>query len=450
MKPSSTRFRMRRAAVLAAACLSSACAAPPAEVAPTVAPAPAPLPELAWTADVEPADAAARIAVACASAGEARQACQERALLGVLNAAGVARSMQTLAALAQADPAVQREGHVYAHAIGIAAYRAPDSAAETFAACTPEYQSGCYHGVIQAYFADPSVGARGLDAEALNALCAPYREPERQWLQFQCVHGMGHGLMAVHDNHLLRALDACDLLETFGEREGCYGGAFMENIVAATQPHHGASHHAADHAQTPAADDAHGDHHAHHTAGGEPFPPLDDDDPLYPCTVVRGEHRVQCYLMQTSAILFRNGGDFAAAAEACAGAPEPMRGYCFVSLGRDAASWSDQRHAAALEMCGHATGRYRDACIAGLVKNLVDRTADSADGLAFCRDVPDAAGKTACYRAVGEQVAILETGTAAREARCADAEAEYAAACRTGAGVQPARSEQPGRSPAAG
>jgi hypothetical protein len=439
-----TPLRIRYPSVLAAACLFAACAAPAADVGLPAAPDPAPLPELTWTADVQPADAAARIAAACEGAGEAGQTCRERALLGVLHAAGIARSMETLSALARADDGVHREGHVYAHAIGIAAYRAPESAAETFAACTPEYQSGCYHGVIQAYFADPRVGADGLDAQALNALCAPYREPGREWLRFQCVHGMGHGLMAVHRNHLLHALDACDLLEAFGEREGCYGGAFMENIVAATQPHHGASHHAADLADD-AAHDADDPHHAHHAAdpadGAEPFRALDDDDPLYPCTIVRGEHRVQCYLMQTSAILFRNGGDFAAATEACAGAPDVMRGYCFMSLGRDAASWSDQRHATALEMCSHATGRFRDACLVGLVKNLVDRTADTADGLAFCRDVPDAAGKTACYRAVGEQVALLETATAAREARCAGAETEFAAACLAGAGVLPARSE---------
>ena len=63
--------------------------------------------------------------------------------------------MGALSILAKRDTDVADDGHVYAHGIGIAAYRDPQTVGETFSRCTAEFQSGCYHGVIQAYFALP-------------------------------------------------------------------------------------------------------------------------------------------------------------------------------------------------------------------------------------------------------------------------------------------------------
>ena len=52
-----------------------------------------------------------------------------------------------------ANPEIRRTGHVYAHAIGIAAGTAQRDVAKTFTQCSESFQSGCYHGVIQAWFA---------------------------------------------------------------------------------------------------------------------------------------------------------------------------------------------------------------------------------------------------------------------------------------------------------
>ena len=90
-----------------------------------------------------------------------------------------------------ANAEIRRTGHVYAHAIGIAAGTAQHDIAKTFTQCSESLQSGCYHGVIQAWFA----GLDSLSATDANALCAPFRNSESdRWIRFQCVHGMGHGL----------------------------------------------------------------------------------------------------------------------------------------------------------------------------------------------------------------------------------------------------------------
>lgn len=393
---------------------------------------------------------------------------------------------------------------MYAHAIGLAASPSPDRVDETFRACTPSFQSGCYHGVIQSYFAS-LVGAGGeVDAAAANALCADYRDSAAdRWLLFQCVHGMGHGLTMLQGYHLPTALEGCDLLTEEWDREGCYGGVFMENIVNATTPHHAvgrpevqegeaahAGHQAASHGAPPAAAaDAGMGHAGHHAAadaatagehaghaaatehGGdaragdpaargaqpdaaaqdghaahhgvtaaapqaqrEPFPALDRGDPLYPCSVLEERYLNACYMMQTSAVLFHNGGDLEATAAACDRAPEKHRGACYVSLGRDVSSITLQDHEKARTACSAGDPRYNVWCHIGYVKNLIDLTADPADALAYCRGVGSEL-KQACYHAVGEQVWVLTSDRAQGEEWCAAAESGHTEHCRRGAGL---------------
>ena len=457
---------MRYAALsltLAAALLAGACArsnsTPPAQEAPSAVG----LAPVAWTPQASPDSIAAWANAGC-PAGPERMKCLEGALLRVIEPAGVGRAMDALLVLAAGDAEVKREGHVFAHGIGIAAYRTPETVGETFARCTEDFQSGCYHGVIQAYFADSRAGGAGVNAEKLNTLCAPYREGQR-WLSFQCAHGMGHGLMAVNRHHLLRALDGCDLLSSRYERESCYGGAFMENIINVTNPHHTATthgegdgdHHAAGHdahggakpADAHAAHGAapgdsaakhadgpagHGGDHAHGAqiaAADEPFKALDRDQPLYPCTIVKEAHRMACYQMQTSAVLHFNEGDFAAAAKVCETAPEDMHRICFISLGRDANAWAQGRYDGVIGRCSQAAAARQPWCYVGAVKNMMDITANPDDGLKFCREVPGPS-KAACYRAVGQHAYLVRPSPEEREKVCAAA-ASYVAECRKGA-----------------
>ena len=433
--------RLRAAALAAALTLAAGCggAARPS------APSPEPETRLApatWDRAASPDSIAAWAYAGCRRAAR-KQECYEQALVAALKPAGVDKAMAALDRISAADPDVARQGHVYAHGIGIAAYTGSATVAETFAKCTPAYQSGCYHGVIQAYFAD--AGAGGAAPERLNALCAPYRNPQSSWVQFQCGHGAGHGLMAVHGQHLIRALEGCDLFKDARERSACWGGAFMENIVNATAPHHTATtqlgakdEHAghgapaqgehAGHAQ-PAA----GHEHAGHTMQHEAFKALDDDEPLYPCTVVAQQHRPSCYAMQTSAILFRNKGDFAAAAEQCGRAPEQYQRVCFSSLGRDAAAYAPTDDARAIELCGKVPEGKLPWCVIGTAKNRIDVTADPRDGLKFCVAVPGDDAKRTCYRAVGEQLNALALAPPERERTCSSVEAPFVEECRSGA-----------------
>jgi hypothetical protein len=438
--------RLRAAAVAAALTLLAGCAGsrtsnPAQAAAPRLAP-------MTWDRTSSPDSIAAWALRGCGRAGAAKQACFEEALISTIKPAGVDKAMAALERVVAADQDVARDTHVYAHGIGIAAYTDAATVSQTFAKCTPAFQSGCYHGVIQAYFADAGTG--GVSAERLNALCADYRSPAGRWLQFQCAHGAGHGLMAIHGHHLIRALEACDVLTDMPERSACWGGAFMENVVNATRPHHtattqlaGGGH--AGHGQ-PAGGHNHGQAaagHDHGTMKHEPFKALDPQEPLYPCTIVADHHKGSCYLMQTSAILVANRADFAETARQCERAPEQYKRACFVSLGRDAAAYSRGDDARAVELCGRSPEARIPWCVIGTVKNRIDVTADPKDGLAFCRVVPGEAAKRTCYRAIGEQTSALYAAHPDRERACAAAEAPFVEECRSGA--QLARRESTGK-----
>lgn len=439
------------AACAATSLAASQCASSknaPASGEPAASANAAPVATPAWSPRSTPQQIADWASASCRGTGH-KQECLETALTSVITPAGVDKAMGALSILAKRDTDVADDGHVYAHGIGIAAYRDAQTVGETFARCTAEFQSGCYHGVIQAYFADSRGGDAGVSPAKLNGLCEPYRSPEKRWLEFQCAHGIGHGLMAVESHDLLRALDSCDLLNQQFDREACWGGAYMENVVNATQPHHMHVTRVADVAAHDSSR-AMGGHDmaamAGHDMGSMPgmagmhhdeaqtFKALDPNDPLYPCDVVKEQHRRACYLMQTSAILFRNKGDFRDAAAQCAKAPEEYRSTCYISLGRDANSWAREIPQRAIGYCSAAPAEGLPYCIVGVVKNIVDVSSNPRDGMDFCKQAPDAS-KPACYNAVGQEIGLLNATFPGRETACRAGDSGYLAECRRGAGL---------------
>lgn len=358
--------------------------------------------------------------------GMAKAACYEEILLPLAEAGQLVRALGALEALARLDPQVRRDGHMYVHGLGIAAHDPERDPAETFTECTELFHAGCYHGVIQAYFA----GMATIDSAAVNGLCTRVRErrPD-QWTYFQCVHGLGHGL-TIHEAHdLVDGLAGCDLLVTGWERESCYGGAFMENVGNATMPHHNSLA-----SNLPAAADhaAHGDHAGHQA---QPFKAIDPADPHYPCTIVAETYLAACYGMQTTVILHLNGQDFAAAARTCDGAPDAVRRVCHQSLGRDASGFAEQNNAATLRLC--AQDRSADApwCYVGAVKAITDWTGRPDPGHAFCALVDAGPARVRCFEALGEQIGVMVGDPEGRRASCSAAPGRYADVCQYGARV---------------
>jgi hypothetical protein len=433
------------ALLLAASCGSARSAgAPPVEASTRLEP-------VEWTAQSPARQIADWAYRGCRRAPGGKVPCLERTLVSLIDQAGIARSMEVLDTLVRMDREVRDNGHPLAHGLGISAYRGTATLAATFAACPTSQMSGCPHGVIQGYFLDISGQGRRIGGAELDALCAPHAG--NAFIHFQCGHGMGHGLMAIHGNHLPMALQSCDQVRDDFIRESCYGGAFMENVMHVTHPHQTAGGHAqtqggAHGGHSPA--DAHAGHgnasgsHAGHGGAqgmshGE-WKGLDRADPHYPCSVVDRKYLDACYGMQTSAVLYFNNWDVAATARVCERAPQPFHIRCFMSLGRDVAAYAAQQHERMIDVCRRsgaaAGGQGWIWCARGAAETLVNQSADAQDGIRFCRALPGADAKADCYGAVGGFTRALHPDPEARARQCATAEPAFVAACRRGAELE--------------
>ena len=339
-----------------------------------------------------------------------KRQCYHAGLEKILRTQGTEQALATLDRLARQDPDVLRDAHPYTHHLGRASFAYYGDVAEAFARCRETFWSGCYHGVLEGYLRS----LLEVRADTIAAVCTREIDAwQSTFLQYQCLHGLGHGLTLYFDYQLPSALEGCDALASSWERESCYSGVFMENVVAFLQPHH-------THPE---------EHHSH---ADRPRSLLRPEDPLYPCTAVDAPYQRACYRMQSSAILAFSQYDFTKAFAVCAGAPAAFVPVCYESLGRDVSGFTLRDAEKTMSLCRQGSPEQASACLVGAVKDFILTHADPQRGLAFCRRLDDAS-KEACYAATGEVLLSLYPDNQQRAQSCAQAETEYIDACKAAA-----------------
>jgi len=337
----------------------------------------------------------------CASS-DSKLACYLQRFHGVITEFGTERALTVLEQVAAQDQSALTAGHPLAHEIGRLSFAHYGDAKTAFAHCREMFDSGCYHGVLEAVL----TSSADISPAAVGGLCdAAVGAGQSHFVKFQCVHGLGHGLL-MHFHEIPKALSFCDALPTSWDRESCYGGVFMENIVAVntTNPHHP---------------------HRHQ---------LDSDDPLAPCNHVERKYQGACYLLQSSAILMLNGYNFSQAFKTCEQAPREFIDICYQSMGRDVSGFTLRDIERSYSICLQGSPQYIHQCIVGVAKDFVNHSARAEPGLTFCQRV-DSRYKGSCYEAVGFMVSELYSNTQARREACAPAEEGYQSVCARAAGV---------------
>ncbi len=267
------------------------------------------------------------------------------------------------------DPFVVSQCHQLAHGVGNVAARAYPDIADAFVHGDAICWSGYYHGVVEEY-----VHTRGKETfiAGADSMCARIKDKERYGFDYyNCVHGLGHGVMAVTRNELFESLTLCDSLTGDWGRRSCYGGVFMENIMVDNRNHYAAY--------------------------------LKPDDLLYPCNAVDTPYKEECYKMQTSYALTKNGRDFKKLFQLCAGADPDFRNTCAQSIGRDASGSSVSDILATKTTCALAGSDDQYAnCVIGAVKDFVSYFHGDEKARAFCFEIPQRFQQT-CETALMEQ-----------------------------------------------
>ncbi|MFT5849621.1 MAG: hypothetical protein ACI9H6_000434 [Patiriisocius sp.] len=246
--------------------------------------------------------------------------------------------------------------HQLVHVIGRAATTQFSTVAESYNYGDILCWSGYYHGIMEAIIAE--MGIENVPKQ-LNDVCSVL--PSRStygFNYFNCVHGLGHGVMYVAAHNLFEALDLCNLLEGDWEQSSCYGGVYMENVIANEVDHI-----------------------------SEYFR---DDDVLYPCTEVDDRYKASCYLMQTSHVLTENGYDFQDAFAVCTTADSGYENTCYQSIGRDASGSSNNIAEVTMSKClmGHDHNA-QEHCVTGAAKDFVSYYHSDTEAIVFCEALPE-------------------------------------------------------------
>jgi hypothetical protein len=288
----------------------------------------------------------------CSGTAANNYACYQQHYQDLVRGPGVEAAFKDLKDESGKSQFVQTYCHQMTHVIGRAALNLYGDVSSAYDHGDTFCWSGYYHGVMEAVV--NKIGPDNIQNEA-DSICADLGGHEEQsFYHYNCVHGLGHGFMAVYDNDLFKSLKTCDALTDDWEKNSCYSGVFMENVIAENNPDH-------------------------------PSKYLKADQPMYPCTDVQDKYKTECYKMQTSYALQTQGYDFGKVFDLCSGVEGDYRPMCYQSLGRDASGQSSSDTTKTKDICMLGKDdEARSNCVDGAVKDFISYYNDDTQAKEFC------------------------------------------------------------------
>jgi hypothetical protein len=295
-----------------------------------------------------------------------------------------------------ADQPVEADCHRIAHTIGAASLQYYDgSVAKALASGRATCWSGYYHGVVERSFhgtARPDLPKRS------RQICEDPDIRRTSFLAYQCVHGLGHGLMIHTGYDLPGSLRVCDKLQTPWDSDSCEAGVFMENVSSSY---------------------------------GIKSRWLRDDDLIYPCNTIAEKYKLYCYLMVTSRILEATGYDWAKTVATCRRSDRSWVATCFQSLGRDASGNTRQNVPKVLELCSLAADMTRE-CIYGAARDITSNDANPRRAKGLCQAAAERF-RAYCFEGIGTIVGGFHASRKGRRAACRTLTTRYFQDCARGA-----------------
>ncbi len=306
--------------------------------------------------------------------------CYRQAFANIAYKQGPQKALQLLGQDDRSMPQVHADCHQISHWVGhggLAHYKKDAAQALSHGAMT--CNSGYYHGVLQSAFG----GLTKAEVEhKARVLCTTPAVNTDDFLLYQCVHGLGHGLMIYSGDELPWSLKTCHTLQTDFDRVSCTGGVFMQNYDT--------------------------------TMGKSKY--LKEDNPIYPCNIVATQDKYYCYLQVTDRVLQFVGYNWKKAANWCRKVEKGWVSICFQSLGRDASGTSQYNAAQAVQTCSLA-GSGESDCIYGVARDFGNNFAGDSRSLAICA-AAGARFKARCYEGLGTIFGALHRDEQGRRTAC--------------------------------
>jgi len=280
--------------------------------------------------------------------------CYESYYAGIVSKNGVKAAVSELKSDYYSNNYIKSQCHQLIHTIGRTATKEYKNVSNAFAQGDFFCWSGYYHGVMEGILSYN----KKLIPNEINTICRDI--PGRQQYSFyyyNCVHGLGHGIMYIKNHELFESLEICNNLNGSYEQSSCWSGVFMENIIV--------------------------DFKDHYTKYLKP------EDPLYPCDTVDVKYKNTCYLMQTSHMLKVTAGNFSKVFELCSNVEKPYVDICYQSLGRDASGNSLSNPEMTKQTCTLGKSyRQQYNCVIGAVADFISYFHSDIQAKEFCSILP--------------------------------------------------------------
>jgi len=325
-------------------------------------------------------------------------ACLEQAFGNLTYNEGPKVALARLQTMSTSNSDVAGNCHRIAHRMGSASLsRFDDDVAPAFIAGTPICASGYYHGIIERAFLGQPTDKLGVVA---RRLCSDSQIADQRFLLYQCIHGLGHGLMIYTGYDMPGSLKTCDGLRTDFSQVSCSGGVFMENF---------------------------------NSSYGVTSKYLRKNDPIYPCNAVAEGYKAQCYGLVTANLLRRTGYDQRKTADGCRRSEPDWLHICFESFGRDVSGVAGRSASKALASCRLAGANEGD-CLYGVAREIVNSDAGGERGARFCQQVAKQ-HRPRCFAGVGSVMASVEQTEQGLRSACRKLSGRHERSCLQGAGL---------------
>jgi len=249
-----------------------------------------------------------------------------------------------------------------------------------------------FHGVIQNYVMTQEFKGVSVDKIDIKSLC-PKPSGNPYYIEhWQCLHGLGHGLIGGYDYDILSAIKRCEEFEPGWEQLSCSKGVFMQNVV-----------------------------HNLETGQGD----FDEDDLYYPCNAVESKRSAPCYHYQVTYIVIKNNGNVQQTFNDCDKIlPADMVKYCYYGFGRQLEANIGTSIEAAILLCqAGQKSEYHSYCLKGMLLTIVNLNTNTDRGFSLCKGLPEQY-KQDCYDGMGMWILMLQEnqGDQLRKEECAKSE----------------------------
>jgi cytochrome c553 len=332
----------------------------------------------------------------CEKTGDGK--CYEQAFANMAYEEGPKKTLALFDEKIRSPGPIESHCHRIVHAIGAGSLAHFDgNVGEAFVAGSASCTSGYYHGILERAFL-------GVDEQELGPasrrFCAGDEIRRTEFIAYQCVHGLGHGLMIYTGYDMPLSLRVCDRLDGEWDQRSCTGGVFMENIQSSY---------------------------------GVRSRWLKNKDLLYPCNAVAVRHKYYCYDLLPSRVLPVFGHDFRQAIKWCKRAERRWVATCFQGLGREASGFTRLDPPRILAICAQADAMTHE-CVIGASKDMTYTDVSPRRAKLLCNTAP-AGVRAYCGEGIGSILGSLNTTTEQRTAACDRATTTFRKACYRGANV---------------